>query len=62
MADISSGTPEAIAMELLEKVAAVESKNFHTADRAKAADRKWILDTYAECIFTVKAPNARINP
>jgi hypothetical protein len=60
MADVSSGTPESVALDLLEKVAAVERKVFYSDQNA--ADRKWILDTYAECVTAVRAPNTRFQP
>jgi hypothetical protein len=29
--------------------------------RANKVDKKWILDTYAECLQAVKAPNTRLS-
>jgi hypothetical protein len=43
-----SGTPEAVALRLFEIIAANERKT--------GADRKWVLDTYAECIRAVRNP------
>jgi hypothetical protein len=61
MADISSGTPEATALDLLEKISGVEKKVFHsqTSSASTAADRKWILDTYAECLSATKGNRLR---
>lgn len=56
MADITSGTPEAVALDLLERIAAVERKVMHASpdSGATVADRTWILDAYAECLAATK--------
>ncbi|HVZ02293.1 MAG TPA: hypothetical protein VHA35_22495 [Dongiaceae bacterium] len=54
-------TPESVAYRLLMLVADLESRTMHgnpAKDRTNA-DRKWILDTYAECLQAVKAPHER---
>lgn len=53
---MSDGTPERIAFELLQMIANVERKDLvPPAGKDKTmADRAWILQTYADCILTVK--------
>lgn len=51
-------TPEGIAFELFKQVAANDGKRA-TNSTAIKADRKWILDTYAECLLAVKQPAQR---
>jgi hypothetical protein len=52
-----SPSPEEIAYKLLYAVAWGENIDL---DGWAKADRKWILDTYAECLLTVKDPVARM--
>ncbi len=54
-------TPEAVALELLKIIAAVEKKSLMSAGAGllagegfTTADRGWILQTYAECLSVVK--------
>jgi hypothetical protein len=56
---IGENSPEHVAWKLLHDVAAVEGKAFHRTPgpNQEPADRKWILDTYAECIRAVRAPS-----
>lgn len=49
---------EAVALELLHLVAAAEGKNLRMLE---AADRKWILDAYAECLDVVQRPVRRLD-
>lgn len=62
MADtpINGDSPEAVALRLLELVAKTEKKTF-VADMSNQVntDRKWILDTYAECMLAVRNPGGR---
>jgi hypothetical protein len=52
--------PKAIALRLFEIIAASEGKILSHSTMASAnADRKWVLDTYAECLRTVTNPNGR---
>ena len=51
-----SPSPEEVAYKLLYLVAWSENKDL---DAWGKADRKWILDTYAECLLTVRDPNVR---
>ena len=54
----SHGSPskEEVAYKLLYLVAWSENKDL---DAWGKADRKWILDTYAECLQTVREPGVR---
>ncbi len=53
---MGENSPEYVAYRLLQNVAAVERKVFHSSpgERNEIADRKWILDTYAECLYATK--------
>lgn len=53
-----SQTPEQIAYLLLRHVAMAEGIEL---DESKKTSRKWILDTYAECIITVRTPVSRFG-
>lgn len=57
MADHSSGenTPEHVAYRLMERIADVEGMTLSRSGKDKPATRKWILDTYAECLDAVRA-------
>jgi hypothetical protein len=51
---------EQIAYKLLLTIAENEKKPLHSAAAGGAtADRKWLLDTYAECLLTVRNPSGR---
>ena len=63
-------TPEQIAYKLMHDIAAIEGKTLLTTTGAPGAaasgrggkelpDRKWLLDTYAECLLTVRNPDSR---
>ena len=43
-------TPEYIAYQLLERVADLEGMALSRDGKDKLANRKWLLDTYAECL------------
>lgn len=51
---IGENSPEEVALKLLEKVSQVERRPLYRSDDQQPADRKWILDTYAECLDAVK--------
>jgi hypothetical protein len=55
----SQGGPatEEVAYKLLYLVAWGENKDLEAWGKA---DRKWLLDTYAECLLTVRDPAARM--
>ncbi len=49
---IGDNSPEGVAFKLLREIATSEKKTLmgiHLGNGA-AVDRKWILDTYAECL------------
>jgi hypothetical protein len=54
-----SPSPEEVAYKLMYVVAWGENKNL---DDWGKADRKWILDTYAECLLAIRDPAARLPP
>jgi hypothetical protein len=60
---IGENSPEHVAYKLMERIAAIERKSLHNTENlragASAADRKWILDTYAECLKAAKDPYSR---
>jgi hypothetical protein len=53
-------SPEYVAYRLLVDIARTEGKPL-SGPAAGKADRKWILDTYAECLSAVRIPSGR-NP
>ena len=54
-------TPEHVAYVLLGMVMQSEGKVHYKSDGKQLADRKYLLDTYAECITAVRAPHVRLN-
>jgi len=56
MLNPSGDSPEVVALALLERVARSEGRQFERKpeDGMIAADRKWILDTYFDCLNAVK--------
>lgn len=60
MADVAH-TPESVALALLTRIAQAENWESGVA-RHWNKTRKEILDTYAECLETVKAPSTRLHP
>lgn len=58
---MGENSPEQIAYKLLQAIAMNEGMTLANTHVGKAsADRKWLLDTYAECLKTVKAPWDRV--
>ncbi len=63
----AGNTPEQVAYKLMHDIAAIEGKALLTATGAPASgrggkelpDRKWLLDTYAECLLAVRNPDSR---
>jgi hypothetical protein len=54
-------TAEHMAYRLFLHIADLETKNLHgdpSRDRT-IADRKWVLDTYAECLRAIRMPEVR---
>lgn len=63
MADQTApGTPEFVAYKLMERIADVEGQSLTRAGKDKPATRKWILDTYAECLDAVRANRRYSKP
>jgi hypothetical protein len=60
---IGENSPEQVAFRLMKEIADVEGKVFHTSpgNGRQAADRRWILSTYRECLMTVKGYETRNN-
>jgi hypothetical protein len=52
---LGENTPEHVAYRLMERVADVEGMALSRSGKDKPATRKWILDTYAECLDAVRA-------
>lgn len=46
----SENTPEHVAYLLLERIADLEGVALARGGKDKLASRKWLLDTYAECL------------
>lgn len=53
---IGENSPEEVALKLMRMIASNEGK---TLMSAATAERKWLLDTYAECLQTVRDPMGR---
>lgn len=53
---IGENSPEQVAHKLLLEIANAENMTFYAnaSSGKKTADRKWILDTYAECLYAVR--------
>lgn len=51
---------EQVAYMLMERIAHSEKKSLYGT--GAAPDRKWILETYAECLATVQIPGTRFKP
>ena len=58
---IGENSPEQVAYRLLHDIARVEDKLTHPSEDnpQRTADRKYILDTYAECLMAVRKPGSR---
>ena len=61
---VAHNTPEQVALGLFHLIAQSEKWVFHQGATGgyQTADREWILDTYAECIRTIREPQARAVP
>jgi hypothetical protein len=57
---IDENSPEAVAYKLLRDIAVVEGRIFerHPREGRAPVDRRWLLDTYRECIRAVQETNA----
>ena len=49
---IGENSPEYVAFKLYHEITRIEA-------RGEKPDRKWILDTYAECLLAVRQPQGR---
>ena len=60
---IGENSPEKIAYSLLQDIMHIEGRTISpTSINGKTpVDRKWLLDTYAECIRAVTVPHARAS-
>lgn len=58
-ADNGGASAEQIAYLLLRNVAHVERKQIEKNGVGEMADRKYVLDAYAECLMAVRRPNSR---
>jgi siderophore synthetase component len=58
---IGENSPEHVAYRLLHDIANVEDKILHRSrdNPGKVADRKWVLDTYAECLRATSGKRAK---
>jgi hypothetical protein len=54
-------SPEEVALKLLHEIAHVENIGVRGDTRTNKPDRKWILDTYAECLDVVRNPHVRVR-
>lgn len=54
-------TPEYVAYQLMQDVMRAEGKALYSGDKVEKADRKYLLDTYAECIYAVMQPWKRLD-
>ena len=57
---IGENSPEFIAYQLLKDVTRVEGIPLGALTPSPKLTRKYILDTYAECLNAVKFPGSRI--
>ena len=57
---VGENTAAYVAWKLFIEIANAEKKHaFHGQGYELHGDRKWILDTYAECLLAVTDPRAR---
>jgi hypothetical protein len=58
---IGDNSPQEVAYKLMRDIAHAEDKllSYSEKNSQKVANRKWILDTYAECLRAVHTPNTR---
>ena len=60
MSDVSGRSEADVALALLDLIAESEKKILRSSGSKFAnTDRKWILDTYAECLKTIRNSGAR---
>jgi hypothetical protein len=56
---IGENSPEKVAYDLMRNIAINEGRSFNGPGSPNLADRKWILDTYAECLLAIRNPIPR---
>lgn len=63
VAHVADNSPEEVAYKLFKHIVDAENRVLHhKADYGEiTADRKWILDTYAEALRTVQNPGHRFS-
>jgi hypothetical protein len=55
LVQLGENSPEHVALKLVEMVAKLERRELVNNERASnPANRKWLLDTYCECLTAVK--------
>jgi hypothetical protein len=54
---IGENSPEGVAFKLYQEILSVEGRTLGP----NILNRKWILDAYAECLRTIKAPYDRLK-
>ncbi len=61
--EMAEGTPEGVALDLFSKIVLCERISIGSGGDGgrDSANRKWILDTYAECLLAVTEPNGRLS-
>ncbi len=57
---IGENSPEHIAFQLMLRIAHAEDVALSSMAETKNTTRKWILDTYAECLEAVRHPQDRL--
>jgi hypothetical protein len=58
---VREGSREEVALKLLHLIAAQEGRDLSSsASGGSKADRKWTLDTYAECLWAIIDPVGRV--
>jgi hypothetical protein len=55
---ICDNSPEYVAYRLMLDIAKIEKKALTPSASCQTADRKWVLETYAECLRIVRSPKA----
>jgi hypothetical protein len=51
---IGENSPEQVAYKLFVHIARLERQDLYPSEGKQGPDRKWVLDTYAECLRSVK--------
>ena len=55
-------TAEAVAYALMCEIAQAEGVAFGAARSGRVGDRRWLLDTYVECLKSVKSEPVKAAP